>query len=63
LTQEDIQINDECKALEEASRKEGEQSAYRINFIQCASNSMLQKSILLSVVIRINTSLIFIAFI
>lgn len=44
------------KVLEQASRKEGEQSAYPIDFIPRTSNSMLQKSISMSAVIRINTS-------
>lgn len=51
------------KALEEASRKDGEQSAYQIDFIPHISNSVLQKLIFLSVVIRINTSFLFIGFV
>lgn len=49
-----------AKALEAASRKEGKQCAYHIDFIPCASNSMLQKLISLSVVIRISTTFLFI---
>lgn len=51
------------KALEEVSKKEGEQSAYQIDFILHISNSTLKKSIFLSVVIRINTSFLFIGFV
>ena len=51
------------KALEETSINEGEWNAYQIDFITCASNSVLQKLILLSVVIRINISFLFIGFV
>lgn len=51
------------KALEETSINEGEWNAYQIDFITCASNNVLQKLILLSVVIRINISFLFIGFV
>lgn len=51
------------KALEETSTKGGEQNAYQIDFITCASNSMLHTLILLPVVIRISIYFLFTAFV